>query len=112
MIKATFEFYEKNIAGKFNNEPSVYVATGNRKEDINTEDILWQAVEIERFDESEVLVVVEFEEEGVYLDRDESLMTASIVRTDEPSGWIQWGDKMPTIFKIDRERSKITLTPQ
>ena len=39
-------------------------------------------------------------------------MTASIVRTDEPSGWIQWGDKKPTIFKIDRERSKITLTPQ
>jgi hypothetical protein len=112
MIKATFEFYEKNIVGKFNDEPSVYVATGNRKEDINTEDILWQAMEIERFDESEVLVVVEFEEDGVYLDRDEGLMTASIVRTDEPSGWVQWGDKKPTIFKIDRKRSKITLTPQ
>lgn len=107
-VKATFEFYEKTCAGTFDNEPSVYVVEGETKEEIlDNKDVLWQAIEIEGFDNSEVLVMVDFEEDGEYLDRDDFIMTAKITRTDKPSGYVVWGDKKPHIFKIDREKSEI-----
>lgn len=109
MVKATFEFYEKNIIGTFNVEPSIYEATGERKEDIDIRDVLWQAIEIERFDESEIYVTIDFEEDGLYLDREEATITADVVRTEEPSEYVLWFDKKPTIFKIDREKSKLYI---
>jgi len=113
MIKATLEFYEKNLAGEFDTEPSIYIAGGNSKEDIlDGQEYLWQAIEIEGYDNAEVLVFVEFEEDGVYLDRDEFVMTAEVVRTSEPSNYVVWGNKKPHIFKIDREHSKIHIEPQ
>lgn len=100
--KATFMFYEKTSAGTFDySEPCVYEVEGETMEDIfNNDDVYWKAIEIEGFDNSEVLVMVDFE-------WDKFIMTSKIVRTDEPSDYIEWGDKKLHIFKIDREKSEI-----
>lgn len=109
-VKATFEFYEKNLTGTFDGKPRIYVLHGKSKEEIvESKDILWQAIEIEGFDNSEVMVAVQFEEDGEYLDREEFIMTANIVRTDKPSGFIEWGAKRPHIFAVDRNASTIKV---
>lgn len=109
-ITAIFEFYEKNLNGNFEVEPCTYSLTGETKEEIvNRKDILWQAIEIDGFDNSEVLVIVNFEEDGEYLDRDEFIMITNIVRTDKPSRFVEWGNAAPCIFEIDRNSSSINI---
>lgn len=111
MVKATLGFYEKICDGDFNEHPSTYMVNGITKELVLDEikDVLWQAIEIEGFDNSEVLVTVDFEKDGEYLDRDEFVMTAEIIRTSEPSNYVVWANKVPHIFKINREQSKISI---
>lgn len=103
-----FEFYEKNLNGDFDTEPSEYRKECDTEDEVkNYEDLLYQAIEIECFDNSEIYVVAEFTEDGEYLDRDEFVIKPHIVRIDEPSKYIKWGDKTPHIFSIDRARSCI-----
>ena len=109
-VTATFNFYEKDLSGGFDTEPSTYVARGKNKQDIlDNMGVLWQAIEIECFGNSEVFVTVDFEENGAYLDRDEFVMRTNVVRTTEPSGFVVWGNKKPHIFKIDKNKSSISI---
>lgn len=112
MVKAKIEFFEKTCAGTFETEPSIYIAENKTKDEILIQEILWQAIEIEGFDNSEVYVTVDYEEDGEYLDRDEFIMKAKVVRTDKPSRYIVWGDKKPHIFEVDKSRSEIYIEGQ
>lgn len=111
-IVATVNFYEANTQGSFSTTPSsVYKLKGEDLESIKSRitEILWQAVEIEGFDNSEIFVEMEFEQNGEYLDRDEFCMTPATVRTSEPSDYIVWGNKKPYLFKIDRTLSDLNI---
>lgn len=102
-------FYEKNTDGEFNKTPIRYEA---EEETIDGAieyrmDLMWEAIEIEGFDDSELYVEFELEENGEYVDRDEYFVTLNIVRTEKPSKYINWRGKEPHIFEVDREKSKI-----
>lgn len=111
-VVATINFYEANMEGVFDNEPSVYEVRGNGLEEAKKLlwETLWQATEIEGYDDSEVLVEAQFERDGEYLDREEFYMCPVVVRTVEPSEYIIWGDKKPHIFKIDRALSNLYVS--
>lgn len=109
---ATISFYEASMEGCFDNEPSIYELRGGSLEEVKdgVEEIFWQATEIEMFDGAEVLVEVQIERNGEYIDRDELHMRPMVVRTAEPSGYIIWGSKKPHLFKIDRAASDLRIS--
>ena len=70
-------------------------------------DIIWQSIELDELIGS-CLVVAEYEENGKYLDKDIFLLQINKVsRTNEPSKFINWGDKKPRIFAIDKDNTVI-----
>ena len=111
MVKGKISFITKDTDGNWMTKtPIVYVKEGKSKKDIlSDKELFWQAIEIEGFDNTEILVEVVYEEDGNYLDRDEGVMTSHIVRTNEPSDYIVWGNAVPHIFKIDREKSSFNI---
>ena len=110
MVTATFHFYKKNIDGNLDYERIVYKATGERKEDIDIKEVIWQAIEVEGFDLSEVYVSIYYKENGFCVDFKETIITADVVRTTEPSECILWDNREPPVFKIDREKSKLYVS--
>ena len=40
---------------------------------------------------------------------DECVVTPEIVRTSEPSKFIMWGNRLPHIFTVDKQRSKLVF---
>lgn len=99
--------YEKNTDGNFNETPIIYEVETDNIDDAKfcSTEMIWQAIEIEGLDDSEMIVEFEVEENGEYVDRDEYFVTAQIVRTDEQSNY----SKHVRIRQIDRENSKIFM---
>ena len=46
---------------------------------------------------------------GEYVDSDKFVLNFSIVTTDAPSEYFIWGKHNPHVFKVDREKSRISL---
>lgn len=105
------EFYEEKIGGGFENgDPSCYKIEGDTFESVcNIGEILWQAVEIEGYDNRKVLVKMRAEKDGNVVRNDEFHIETTIVRTEVPSKFVVWGDKKPHIFGIDRGTSSIKI---
>lgn len=111
MVEATFRFYVETVNGLFR-ERAVYKVTENTKADVNTEDVIWKAIEVEQFaDNIAVLVEVSFLDTvtGTYLDSDECMFIPTVIRTSEPSDYIGQNGTAPTVFKVDREKSSLTF---
>ena len=49
------------------------------------------------------------EENNEYYSSDECVVTPEIVRTSEPSKFIMWGNRLPHIFTVDKQRSKLVF---
>lgn len=67
-----------------------------------------QAIEIEGM-ESDFLLETLVEENNEYYSSDECVVTPEIVRTSEPSKFIMWGNRLPHIFTVDKQRSKLVF---
>lgn len=73
------------------------------------EDFIYQVIEMENITGTFIVELV-IDEENHFYGRDKYLIEPSIVFTDQPSDFIQWGDSEPDRFKIDREQSEIRFT--
>ena len=113
--ETNYYFYEENINGNFDNvEPHHYsIWTKKYPTPQNDLDILFECLEVERIGCKHVMVekqVVNMHTKE-YIDSDEAVVTIDyLAYTQELSPFINW-DKtnMPPIYKIDREKSKITI---
>lgn len=105
------EFYEEKIVGGFEGgDPSCYKIEGEDFESVcGIGEVLWQAVEIDGFDNRKVLVKMQIKKDGIVVSNEKFHIETSIARTDVPSKFIVWGDKKPYIFEIDRNRSRIKI---
>lgn len=105
---ARFFFCEEDAAGGFDTEPVEYRKSAESEESLKDyEDLVFQAIEIEGYDRSEVLVTATFTKDGEYLDSENFILRVNAVRTEEPSRFVEWGDKKPHIFTVDRKRSRL-----
>jgi hypothetical protein len=110
-----YNFYEENLNGNFDNvEPHEYsIWTDELPTAENDLDILFECLEIERIGSKHVMVEKTITDinTGEYIDSDEAIVKIDyLAYTQELSPFINW-DKtnMPPIYKIDREKSKITI---
>lgn len=105
------EFYEEKVGGGFENgDPSCYKIEGDSFEDVcSIGEVLWQAVEIDGYDNRKVLVKMNVEKDGETVRTVKFHIETSIVRTEIPSKFVVWGDKNTHIFEIDRSNSHIKI---
>lgn len=108
MFKVEFLITEETATGQFDSEPYEYVLetlkypTGQQ-----IRDLVYQAIEIEGIS-SDCHLQMTVELDGEYYSGDECIVElTNIVWTEEPSKFIKWGDKVPHIFSVDRDRSVI-----
>lgn len=111
----SINFYEANLNGDFSfSDACGYKVNGTSIEDVKSKfnDIIWEAIEIERWDRQRVLMVQTITQNGNFVDSDEAVINIEkVVHTNKPSVYIAW-DKMqrtPDIFSVDRENSKWEL---
>lgn len=105
------EFYEEKIGGGFESgDPSCYKIEGDSFEDVcSFGEVLWQAVEIDGYDNRKVLVKMKIEKDGEAIRNEIFYIETNIVRTEIPSKFVIWGDKKPHIFGINRSESRIKI---
>lgn len=112
MEKITISFYPKSkndICG----DPCVYVCEmPNDDKDVRDmlEDVTFQAIEVDHLDSEKYLVKFDPENKNKYRQIEATLHSDNIVRTNEPTKYINWKNSTPTIFTVDRENSKIRFT--
>ena len=112
MYTTSIIFIEENLDGKFTSHGHEYrVETNDPFSPSNFEDVLFQALEIERIYSGCVLVRISKELDGEYISSDECIVEVSIELTSELSPFIDWrkSGSMPPIYKIDRDKSNYTL---
>lgn len=107
MVISRILFYEKNTDGEFNKNPIRYETEVDTLGEVarSQYEMIWEAIEIEGFDDSEILVEFEVEENGKYITKNRCFVKPHIVRTQEPSRYV----KNPRVCRIDREKSRITV---
>lgn len=93
-------------------EPYVYtMQTEKYPRPEQIQELIFQAIEVEGLDNTGFSVQTRITKEDhatgmdEYVDGDEGFCTPHIVRTKEPSRYVQWGDNTPHIYTIDRVRS-------
>lgn len=102
-------FYEKTLNGSFDSQPHEYrMETDEFPTAEKLHDLIFQAIEIEGM-ESDFLLETLVEENNEYYSSDECVVTSEIVRTSEPSKFIMWGNRLPHIFTVDKQRSKLVF---
>lgn len=73
--------------------------------------MLFQAIEIEGLDNSsfecDYVISRIFGDDYEFVNHEECKVTPHIIRTSEPSKYVQWGNKKPHIFAIDRKQSHL-----
>lgn len=108
VFKTEFLITEQAVTGEFNSEPYEYVLeTENYPTGKQIRDIVYQAIEIEGI-ASDCHIQMTVEQNGEFFSSDECIVElVNIVRTEEPSNFIKWGDKIPHIFTVDKENSFI-----
>lgn len=111
MYSTTVSITEENIQGSFDypSTPHVYKKDSETLKDAHDiiEELVWEAIEIEGLDSLKCHIDIAIEQDGKYVDHDEFILSADIIRTETPSSYVIWGDKKPHIFQIDRARSRI-----
>ena len=113
--KTNYSFYEENINGNFDNvEPHEYsISTVEYPTPENDLDVLFECLEVERVGCKHIMVEKTVEDEnGEYIDSDSAIVEiVYIAYTQELSSYFDWSlaKGMPPIYKIDREKSKITI---
>lgn len=108
MFRTKFLICEETVTGQFDSEPYEYVLeTENYPTGKQIRDLVYQAIEIEGIS-SDCHLQMTVELDGEYFSGDECIVElVNIVRTEEPSKFIKWGDKVPHIFSVDRDKSFI-----
>lgn len=102
-------FYEKTLNSSFDSQPHEYrMETDEFPTAEKLHDLIFQAIEIEGM-ESDFLLETLVEENNEYYSSDECVVTPEIVRTSEPSKFIMWGNRLPHIFTVDKQRSKLVF---
>lgn len=114
MYTTTVNVYMKNMLGTYGlTEPSVYKKESEglfAARDID--DVIKQAIEIERIDNETLYVYLTIEDEDGYVDSDEFHVTTDIKRTTTPSKFVKWPEgKAPDIFAVDWSKSQYSLKP-
>ena len=73
-------------------------------------DIIWQAIEIDGLT-GYVYVIYEIEKDGEYVDGEEfEIFIENVVRNfGIPSKYIIWGNKIPHIFEVNRDKSSFYI---
>jgi hypothetical protein len=121
MYRTNYSFYEENINGEFNNvEPYEYsILTEKHPTSQNDLDVLFECMEIERIGATKLLVEKEIVKtdkgETEYVDSDTAIVDIQcIAYTRELSPYINWevSNKVPPIYKVDREKTKFTINNQ
>lgn len=109
MFTTNFSFYEKCENGDFSQNSHDYrLETDSFPEPQEINDLLFEAAEIDCYN-GEVLLDYTVELDGEYYDSDSCVFIFSIVRTNIPSSYFIWGSKTPTVFEVDRSKSRITM---
>lgn len=109
MFTTYYDFYEKYDDGKFHGDPHQYkIETEDYPSPERFQELLFQAAEIDCLN-GEVLCERRTELNGEYYDSDTFVLLFSIVTTDVPSEYFIWKNHKPHVFKVDRERSSISL---
>lgn len=112
MYTTSIIFIEENLDGKFTSEGHEYrVETNEPFSHSSFEDILFQALEIERIYSGCVLVQISKELDGEYISSDECIVEVHIKLTSELSPFIDWSrcGSLPPIYKINRDKSSYVL---
>ena len=116
MFKTTCLYHEANDDGTFGgyNDPHIYsINTDNEPTAEELDNIFWQMVEIECIEDGQLVLVEQLtEKDDEYKDYDQAVVKVNVKRTDEPSSYIIWGNKIPNIFKIDRSNSFYNIESQ
>lgn len=116
--KTNYSFYEENINGNFDNvEPHEYsISTVEYPTPENDLDVLFECLEAERIGATKLLVEKEIVKtikgETEYVDSDTAIIDIQcIAYTRELSPYINWelSNKVPPIYKINREKTKFTI---
>lgn len=105
-------FTEENLAGNFVSDGHKYrVETNTPFSSTDFENVLYQALEIERIYSGRVFVQITKEKDGQYVSCDETIVKVSVELTSEPSDFIDWSKcpNLPLIYKIDRAKSNYTI---
>ena len=90
------------------NQTRIYTKSADSEREIwKLEDVLYQAIELDGLDNQELLVQVLVNHGTEAMSYIEFLLTPEIVRTKEPSRYVDWGNIPPNIFAIDRARSRL-----
>ena len=108
MFKTQFLITEQTMTGSFDSEPYEYaLETEEYPTGQQIRDLVYQAIEIEGI-ASDCHIQMTVERDGEYFSGDECVVElVKIVRTEEPSKFVKWGDKVPHIFTVDKEQSFI-----
>lgn len=110
MYSTTGFFIEKDCNGvydyanahEYRLETEDYPTFGQLKE------LILQAVEIECLREDFFAEFVT-EKDGEFVNRETTTVHLHVETTNRPSKYINWGNKEPTIFGIDREKSVLEI---
>lgn len=84
-----------------------YKTTCNKYEDIeeSIKNIIWESIEIDGL-RGYIHVGACIDQYYKYIDtKSYEIYIETVVLTNEPSKYIQWGEKEPYIFTVDREKS-------
>ena len=111
MYKTTFYITEPNLDGKFIGESHDYVIETETPITVKqTQDIIFQACEIERIYSGEIYIEKQVEKDGEYFDSDEWVCEVDMRVTKDLTPYIDWKRcKAYPIYSIDRKNSTINV---
>lgn len=106
-----FYITEPNLDDKFIGESHDYIISTDHPITVKeTQDIIFQACEIERIYSGKIYVEKQVEKNGEYFDHDEWVCEVNMKTTDELTPYIDWLKCNSTpIYKIDRKKSTINV---
>ena len=114
MFEMMIEIYEASAADSslFTGDPHTYQINSTEMPPAEAlQDLLYMAMEIDGLN-GECLVESTVEKDGEYVQGDAWIVRFVPVLTDKPSTYVNWGDKKPHIFQLDREKSRVDLVEE
>ena len=113
MYETLFLIYECHEEGGYlmNEEPYEY---GLKTEEVPTNEeiknVIFQACEIERIPNTDILIDFTTTKNGEFFNHDELEFNLNIIRTKELSDYICWEKcNLSPVYKVDKKKSKIKL---
>lgn len=111
MYTTTFYITEPNLDGNFIGDSHDYVIKTETPITVKqTQDIIFQACEIERIYSGEIHIEKQVEKDGEYFDHDEWVCEVEMKTTDKLTPYVNWlRCNLPPIYQIDRKNSIINV---